>query len=86
MTDKDNTTDFEQLAEKAEYAAKHQLGLYKFKNLYHTGYSVGFSYDSSPVKNGHRSFNLTVDEINKVSASYFWQGNRQLNSSLGSTL
>jgi len=54
--------------------------------LYHTGYSVGFAYDSSPVKNEHRTFNLTVDEIYKVSASYFWQGNRQLDFSLGSTL
>ena len=54
--------------------------------MYHTGYSVGFAYDSSPVKNEHRTFNLTVDEIYKVSASYFWQGNRQLDFSLGSTL
>jgi hypothetical protein len=54
--------------------------------LYHTGYNVGFGYDSSPVKNEQRTFNLTVDEIYKVSASYFRQGNRQLNFSLGSTL
>ena len=50
------------------------------------GYSVGFSYDSSPVKNEHRTFDLPVDEIYKVSASYFWTGNKQLDFSLGSTL
>jgi len=54
--------------------------------LYHTGYSVSFAYDSSPVNNKHRTFNLTVDEIYKVSAPDFWQGNRQLDFSLGSTL
>ena len=50
------------------------------------GYSVGFAYDSSPVKNEHRTFDLPVDELYKVSASYFWQGKRQLDFSLGSTL
>jgi long-chain fatty acid transport protein len=50
------------------------------------GYSVGFAYDSSPVKNEHRTFDLPVDEIYKVSASYFWQGKKQLEFSLGSTL
>lgn len=45
MTDKNNTTDFEQLAEKAEYAAKHQLGLYKFKLFLYAllGYLVIFA-------------------------------------------
>ena len=50
------------------------------------GYSVGFAYDSSPVKNEHRTFDLPVDELYKVSASYFWHGNKQLDFSLGSTL
>ena len=50
------------------------------------GYSLGFAYESSPAKNEHRTFNLTVNEIYKVSASYFWQDNRQLDFSLGSTL
>jgi long-chain fatty acid transport protein len=50
------------------------------------GYSVGFAYESSPVKNEHRTFDLPVDELYKVSASYFWQGNKQLDFSLGSTL
>jgi long-chain fatty acid transport protein len=51
-----------------------------------SGYSIGFAYDSSPVKNEHRTFDLPVDEIYKVSASYFWVGNKQLDFSLGSTL
>jgi long-chain fatty acid transport protein len=50
------------------------------------GYSVGFAYESSPVKNEHRTFDLPVDELYKVSASYFWHGNKQLDFSLGSTL
>jgi long-chain fatty acid transport protein len=50
------------------------------------GYSVGFAYDSSPVKNEHRTFDLPVDELYKLSASYFWKGNKQLDFSLGSTL
>jgi len=50
------------------------------------GYSVGFAYDSSPVKNEHRTFDLPVDELYKVSGSFFWHGNKQLDFSLGSTL
>ena len=50
------------------------------------GYSVGFAYDSSPVKNEHRTFDLPMDELYKVSASYFWQAMKQLDVSLGSTL
>ena len=50
------------------------------------GYSVGFAYDSSPVKNEHRTFDLPVDELYKVSASYFWQAKERLDFSLGSTL
>ena len=50
------------------------------------GYSVGFSYESSPVKNEQRTFDLPMDEFYKFSASYLWQGNKQLDFSLGSTL
>lgn len=50
------------------------------------GYSVGFAYDSSPVKNEHRTYDLPVDELFKLSASYFWEGTKQLDFSLGSTL
>ena len=50
------------------------------------GFSVGFSYESSPAKNEHRTFDLPVDEIYKLSASYFWEGSRHLDFSLGGTL
>jgi long-chain fatty acid transport protein len=50
------------------------------------GYSVGFAYDSSPVDEDHRTFDLPVDEIYKLSAGYFWKGNKQLDFSVGSTL
>ena len=54
--------------------------------IHQSGYSVGFAYESSPVKNEHRSFDLPMDEFYKLSASYFWKGNKQLDFSLGSTL
>jgi long-chain fatty acid transport protein len=50
------------------------------------GYSVGFVYESSPVEDKHRTFDLPVDEIYKLSASYFWKGNKKLGFSLSSTL
>jgi hypothetical protein len=51
-----------------------------------SGYSVGFSYDSSPVDNNHRTFDLPVDEAYKLSAAYFWKGARKLDYSLGGTM
>jgi len=50
------------------------------------GYTVGFSYESSPVENEHRTFDLPVDEIYKLSGAYFWTGSKQLDYSLGATL
>jgi long-chain fatty acid transport protein len=50
------------------------------------GYSVGFSYESSPVEDKHRTFDLPVDEIYKLSGAYFWTGSKQLDYSLGATL
>ena len=50
------------------------------------GYSVGLAYESSPVEDKYRTYDLPVDEIYKLSASYFWEGNKQLDFSLGSTL
>jgi long-chain fatty acid transport protein len=50
------------------------------------GYSIGFSYESSPVDDKHRTFDLPVDEFFKLSAAYGWKGNRQLDFALGSTL
>lgn len=51
-----------------------------------SGYSVGFAYDSSPVDNKHRTFDLPVDEAYKLSAAYFWKGARELVFSLGGTM
>jgi long-chain fatty acid transport protein len=50
------------------------------------GYSVGFSYESSPVDNKHRTFDLPVDEAYKLSAAYFWEGAKELVYSLGGTM
>lgn len=49
-------------------------------------YSVGFSYESSPVDDDDRTFDLPVDEIFKVSAAYGWEGEKNLDFSLGGTL
>ena len=37
-----------------------------------SGYSPGFSYESSPVDDKHRIFDLHVDEIYKLSAFWLW--------------
>jgi len=50
------------------------------------GYSVGFSYDSSPVNNKDRTIDLPFDETYKLSAAYGWQGSKQLDFALGGTL
>jgi long-chain fatty acid transport protein len=49
------------------------------------GTSIGFSYDSSPVEDEDRTFDLPMDEYYKVSFSYFWQGDKHLNYSIGGT-
>ena len=51
-----------------------------------SAYSVGFSYESSPVDDDDRTFDLPVDEIFKVSAAYAWKGQRNLDFSIGGTL
>ena len=50
------------------------------------GYSLGFSYESSPVEDKHRTFDLPMDEFYKLSAAYGWKGDRQLDFALGATL
>jgi long-chain fatty acid transport protein len=50
------------------------------------GYSMGFSYDSSPVDDKDRTFDLPVDEIYKLAASYLWKGGKNLDFSIGGTL
>jgi long-chain fatty acid transport protein len=50
------------------------------------GYSVGFSYESSPVDDDDRTFDLPVDELYRFSASYSWTGRRGLDYSLGGSL
>lgn len=50
------------------------------------GYSLGFSYDSSPVDDEDRTFDLPFDETFKLSGGYFWQGDRDLDFAVGGTL
>jgi len=48
--------------------------------------SVGFSYESSPVKDAYRTLDFPVDEQWKLSAAYGWKHNDALAFSLGATL
>ena len=50
------------------------------------GTSLGFSYESSPVDDKNRTFDLPMDEIFKGSFAYFWQGKKNLDFALGGTL
>jgi len=50
------------------------------------GYSVGFSYDSSPVSNKDRTIDLPFDETYKLSAAYAWKVSQQVDFGLGGTL
>ena len=50
------------------------------------GYSVGFSYDSSPVKDKDRTIDLPFDETYKLSAAYGWKLGDQWDAALGGTL
>jgi len=49
------------------------------------GTSIGFSYDSSPVDDKDRTFDFPVDEYYKASFSYFWEGSKRLDFSIGGT-
>ena len=51
-----------------------------------SGYSLGMSYDSSPVDDDDRTFDLPFDEIFKLSGGYFWKGDRDLDFAIGATL
>ena len=48
-------------------------------------YSFGFSYDSSPVDDKDRTFDLPFDETYKLSAAYAWVGSKNLDFSVGAT-
>ena len=57
-----------------------------------SAYTFGVSYDSSPVNDKHRTFDLPVEEYYKllmfglVSAAYTWKGKNKLDFALGATL
>ena len=51
-----------------------------------SAFTLGVSYDSSPVKDKHRTFDLPVEAYYKLSAAYAWKGKNKLNYALGATL
>jgi long-chain fatty acid transport protein len=48
-------------------------------------FSLGLSYDSSPVKDKYRTLDFPVDEIWKLSTAYGWKPSDALSFSLGAT-
>ncbi len=50
------------------------------------GFSLGFSYDSSPVGDEDRTFDLPFDEIYRFSGSYFIKGSNKWDYAVGGTL
>lgn len=50
------------------------------------GTSIGFSYESSPVEDEDRTFDLPVDELFKLSFSYFQERKDNFDFSLGGTV
>lgn len=59
---------------------------YSHKTGNDSGFSAGFSYDSSPVDDENRTFDFPVDEIFKVSAAYGWKGSKKFDYAVGGTL
>ena len=49
-------------------------------------YTLGIAYESSPVKDKHRTFDFPVDEVWKLASSYAWAGEKNLDYSVGATL
>ena len=49
-------------------------------------YSLGISYESSPVKDKYRTFDFPVDEMWKLAGSYAWKGKKHFDYSIGATL
>ena len=50
------------------------------------GYALGFSYDSSPVRNKDRTIDLPFDDTYKLSAAYGWNMGQKMGFALGGTL
>ena len=48
--------------------------------------SIGLSYESSPVSDSDRTLDLPFEELYKLSFAYAWQGHKDLDFSLGSTV
>lgn len=60
-------------------AYAHKLGEGKY-------YSLGLSYESSPVDDEDRTFDFPVDAFWKLAGAYTWQGSKKLSYAVGATL
>jgi len=49
-------------------------------------YTLGLSYESSPVEDKYRTFDFPVDEMWKLAAGYSWQGGGKSDYAIGATL
>jgi long-chain fatty acid transport protein len=48
--------------------------------------SIGLAYESSPVSDSHRTLDLPFEELYKLSFAYAWEGQKDLDFSLGGTV
>lgn len=51
-----------------------------------SGFTMGYAYDSSPVDDEDRTFDLPFDETHKISALYAWRGKGKFDYAIGGTL
>lgn len=58
--------------------------LYQLSDNSHV--SLGFAYESSPVKDAYRTLDFPVDEIWKLSAAYGWDHGDKLRFAVGATI
>jgi long-chain fatty acid transport protein len=49
-------------------------------------YTLGLAYESSPVKDEHRTFDFPVDEMWKLAAGFSWKGGGNSDYAIGATL
>jgi long-chain fatty acid transport protein len=49
-------------------------------------YTFGIAHETSPVKDKYRTFDFPVSEVWKLGGAYAWQGDKQMDFSVGATL
>ena len=68
------------------YKDTWHIGFAVVKEMENSKMSLGLSYDSSPVDDDDRTFDLPFDESVKIAAAYGWNKSKNLTFSISSTL